>query len=564
MVLLHVERDFKFCKHVKDIVEKNGFIYLNAFSYEEAYKIILKGEIDLLITAENIDSKSCKDLIQKIRGLEYPLTSVIVIADEYSYEQKELYFDLGIMSYLGKHPFVENRFEQYIRTVRQSLELLDELRTLKIAVVDDSSFSIGVVKRYFDMHKVYNVDYFQDSEDFVNSKKVYDIYLLDYVMPKFDGEDLIYQIREDNLDSMIILVTAHDNQKTIAHCLGIGADDYILKPLEEKLFMIRIISCLHKLKIKKENIHNNKMLFELATRDHLTGLYNRNYFVDMYTKKIHESLRTKQPVAFILVDIDKFKGINDKYGHLKGDYVLKTLADILREKLRASDIICRWGGEEFLIMCIDTDLKKAVFVAEKIRKSVMEYQFEGELQVTVSLGVTQWNDTDNEEDVFRRADNSLYLAKLTGRNRVVSEETVIFDNIEGGINIEWGGFFESGNPIIDIEHSALIRLVNEIIYNCTFETDDKLLRTLFDELIFDSKVHFKSEEEILESLEYKCLEEHKKLHKDLMEKALYLKNEFYSGNIKAIELAKFLVQDFIVGHIIKDDFKFFDIFIKRR
>lgn len=391
------------------------------------------------------------------------------------------------------------------------------------------------------------------------------IYMFDYVMPKFDGEDLIYKIREQSLDSMIILVTAHDNQKTIAHCLGIGADDYILKPLDEKLFMLRIISCLHKLKIKKENINSNKMLFELATRDNLTGLYNRNYFVDMYSKKIHESLRNKSPLTFILVDIDKFKSINDKYGHLTGDYVLRTLANILRENLRESDIICRWGGEEFLVMCSDTNLERAIFVAEKIRKAVAEYIFKNNIRSTISLGVTQWREDDQAEDVFKRADNSLYLAKLTGRNRTVYEEYVNIDSdIENAVSIEWGGFFESGNTVLDLEHSSLIRLTNEIIDTSLFEKNIEKLKQLLEKIIFDSKVHFKSEEEILENEGYQKLEEHKKLHFELMEKMLDLKEKFYKGKIDAVAVARYVVQDFVIGHIIKEDFKFFNIFIKRR
>lgn len=565
MILLHVERDFSFCRMIKNIVEKNGFVYMNAFSYEEAYKILCRGNVDLLILSENIDCIDCSELIDKMKHLSYPFTSIIVIANEYNYEKKQLFLDSGVMSYLTREPFLEERFEKYIRTVRQGLELLDELRTMDIVVVDDSSFTISTIKRYFDIHKVLKVDYFQDSEEFLNKDKVYDIYLFDYVMPKFDGEDLIYRIRERSLDSMIILVTAHDNQKTIAHCLGIGADDYILKPLDEKLFMLRLISCLHKLKIKKENINSNRMLFELATRDHLTGLYNRNYFVDIYNKKIYESLRTKHPVTFILADIDKFKSINDKYGHLTGDYVLRTVADILRENLRAADVICRWGGEEFLVMCSDTNLDRGIFVAEKIRKAVSVYEFKDGIKATISLGVTQWKEDDDEEAVFKRADNSLYLAKLTGRNRTVYEEYVSIDSdVENIINIEWGGFFESGNPALDVEHSALIRLANEIIYTCLFERNNEKLKPLLEKIIFDSKVHFKSEEEILENEGYEALEEHKKLHMELMKKILELKEEFYNGQIDAMEVARYIVQDFIIGHIIKDDFKFFNIFIKRR
>ncbi|MGL5258093.1 MAG: diguanylate cyclase [Proteocatella sp.] len=565
MILLHVEKDFGFCRLIKNIVEKNGFVYMNAFSYEEAYRILLRGNVDLLILSEYMDTKDCNELISKIHHLSNLFMATIIIADEYNYDRKQLFLEAGVMSYLTRNPFLEERFEKYIRTARQGLELLDELRSLNIVVVDDSSFTISTIRRYFEMHKVLNVDYFQDSEEFFNSDKAYDIYLFDYVMPKFDGEDLIYKIREQSLDSMIILVTAHDNQKTIAHCLGIGADDYILKPLDEKLFMLRIISCLHKLKIKKENIKSNKMLFELATRDNLTGLYNRNYFVDMYSKKIHESLRNKSPVTFILVDIDKFKSINDKYGHLTGDYVLRTLANILREKLRESDVICRWGGEEFLVMCPDTNLDRAIFVAEKIRKAVAEYIFKNNIRSTISLGVTQWREDDQAEDVFKRADNSLYLAKLTGRNRTVYEEYVNIDrNLENVVSIEWGGFFESGNTVLDLEHSSLIRLTNEIIDTSLFEKNIEKLKQLLEKIIFDSKVHFKSEEEILENEGYEKLEEHKKLHFELMEKMEELKEKFYKGKIDAVEVARYVVQEFVIGHIIKEDFKFFNIFIKRR
>lgn len=418
MVLLHVDTDVNFCQKIKQLVENNGFIYRNTSSYESAYNILVDSKIDVLVIRDSFGDEDCSDMIKKIRLLEYPLSSVIVVGEDYDYTKKEAYFDLGVMSYISKEPFIVNRFEQYIRTVKMSLELLKELRTLRIAVVDDSAFSISVIKRYFEMHDIYNVVYFQDSEEFLNSEDIYDIYLLDYVMPKFDGEDLIYKIREENFDSMIILVTAHDNQKTIGHCLAIGADDYIMKPLDAKLFILRIISGLNKLRIKQENINNNKMLFELATKDQLTGLCNRNYFVDMYNKKVSEALRNKHELSFILLDIDNFKAINDIYGHLAGDYVLKALSDVLKSNLRAADTICRWGGEEFLIMCSDTSLEKAIVVAEKLRKAVEEYLFDEVGSVTVSLGITEWRERDDEKAVFKRADRALYIAKRNGKNRI--------------------------------------------------------------------------------------------------------------------------------------------------
>lgn len=119
MILLHVEKDFSFCRLIKNIVEKNGFVYMNAFSYEEAYKLLSRGNVDLLILSENIDYTDCSELIGNIKHLSDPFTSIIVIANEYSYEKKQLFLDSGVMSYLTREPFLEERFEKYIRTVRQ-------------------------------------------------------------------------------------------------------------------------------------------------------------------------------------------------------------------------------------------------------------------------------------------------------------------------------------------------------------------------------------------------------------------------------------------------------------
>lgn len=559
MRLLHIEEDELFSRKIKKIVEDNGFMYLNTESYDEAIKIITELDIKLLITSESLRGNSCEYVINKIRNSKNQLLPIIVISDNPDYEAKTRYFELGIMSYLNKLPFIEARFEKYIQTVKRDLELIEELKELKIAVVDDSSFSLSVIKGFFDVYGICSVDYFQNSDEFMKSAKNYDIFLIDYVMPIFDGEELIYKIREENLDSMIILVTGYDSQKMIAHCLSIGADDFILKPLDIKLFMLRVVSCLKQFKINKENENKSKILFEMATKDALTGAYNRNYFTDAFDKKASEARRTGNPFSIILLDVDHFKSINDQYGHLKGDYVLKEIASILKENLRESDVVCRWGGEEFIVLCLNTDLEKANIVSEKLRRAIETQKFKGVYRITVSVGVTQWLEDDKRDTVLKRVDNSLYLAKLTGRNKVVSEEGIEILQDGKPISIEWGPFFRSGHALLDLEHRTLIGLVNEIINNSLTKDDEYICHALFDKLIEDVALHFKNEENLLEAVGYSNLRSHKELHEKLINETRIVREKLQKRELSSLEAARHIVQDLVVGHIVKDDFDFFSL-----
>ncbi|MGL5258094.1 MAG: diguanylate cyclase [Proteocatella sp.] len=559
MRLLHIEKDQTFSRYIKKIVEDNGFMYLNTEAYEDAVDIIDKLEINLLIITDVKGEDICEKVIHNIRRSGNQLLSIIVIAEDPDYDKKTSYFEKGIMSYLTKTPFIETRFEKYIQTVKRDLELIEELKSLKIAVVDDSSFSLSVIKNFFNVYGVSNVDYFQSSDEFMKNSKNYDIFLIDYVMPIFDGEELIYKIREENLDSMIILVTGYDSQKMIAHCLSIGADDFILKPLDIKLFMLRVISCLKQFKINKENQNKSRILFEMATKDSLTGAYNRNYFIDSFEKKSSEAARTGSPFSIILMDVDHFKSINDQYGHLKGDYVLKEIANTLKDNLRQSDIVCRWGGEEFIVLCLNTDSEKARIVAEKLRRAIEIKRFSEIYRITVSIGVTQWKAEDDRDSMLKRVDNSLYLAKLTGRNKVISDEGV--DVIQDGkpINIEWGPFFRSGNSLLDLEHRALIGLINEIINNSITKDEDYICSALFDKLVEEVEVHFKREEELLGILKYDKLEKHRDIHKKLLLESVDIRDEFKNREISALDAARYMVSELVVGHIVKDDFDFFHL-----
>ncbi len=168
----------------------------------------------------------------------------------------------------------------------------------------------------------------------------------------------------------------------------------------------------------------NEKLKLIAATDKLTGLFNRNKFYELAELEIERSKRYDRPLSLLIFDIDHFKTINDRYGHNVGDYVLKTMADIIRKNIRKHDFIFRWGGEEFIILAPETNLEGAVNFAEKLRERVEEFQFKDVEKVTISIGVATY-DQERDKDIdslINRADEALYRSKSRGRNMVTAAD----------------------------------------------------------------------------------------------------------------------------------------------
>ncbi len=163
-----------------------------------------------------------------------------------------------------------------------------------------------------------------------------------------------------------------------------------------------------------------RKLEKMATTDKLTGIFNRQVFDVIFTQMLHDVKRKEHDLSVILFDIDYFKKVNDQYGHLAGDAVLKKIVQLTQETVRASDVLCRWGGEEFLILLKECNLDGAFFIAEKIRDTVsrtpIEYKKE-KIFTTISSGVAQYVSSEKEDILLSRVDTLLYRAKENGRNR---------------------------------------------------------------------------------------------------------------------------------------------------
>ncbi len=179
--------------------------------------------------------------------------------------------------------------------------------------------------------------------------------------------------------------------------------------------------------INRANVYAE--ILKHATLDALTGFYNRRQLEERIKQEVSNAKRQKAPLCGIMTDIDFFKGVNDTYGHVTGDLVLKTIAKVIRGQLREYDIAGRYGGEEFSILLPFTKIEEAQMVAERLRKTIENKSIDisktnpesdvKTIKVTMSLGIYEVKDTDNDEDLLKKADKALYEAKNTGRNKVV-------------------------------------------------------------------------------------------------------------------------------------------------
>ncbi len=161
------------------------------------------------------------------------------------------------------------------------------------------------------------------------------------------------------------------------------------------------------------------LLYEVATHDEKTGLYNNKFFDTLLDMEIEKAERGQQKLSLIMTDIDFFKKLNDTHGHIKADDLLKRLADVLREQVRKSDIVARFGGEEFVILLPETNLEKAKKFAARLRRAIHSDVILKKYKLTVSGGISQYKTKDSKKKFKERVDKALYMAKESGRDKFV-------------------------------------------------------------------------------------------------------------------------------------------------
>jgi two-component system, cell cycle response regulator len=297
---------------------------------------------------------------------------------------------------------------------------------MKILIVEDDPGSRRLVKIRLSAagYEVVEAEDGQIAWDLFQ-REPFQIVITDWMMPKIDGPGLIHNIRSSGQKSYtyIIMLTALTDKPRVVIGLESGADEYLTKPFNSKELIARVASGMRVLRLEEQLMQARQQMEALAMHDSLTGLLNRRAIEEYAEAEFNMAGRKERALSVILLDIDHFKNINDQFGHKFGDHALQQVAKILTEDLRNYDRIGRWGGEEFILILPDTQLKDAGTVAERVRVRTAEMQISLEngesFSVQISLGAAcTAGQFPTLTKLIDAADQALYQAKQTGRNRV--------------------------------------------------------------------------------------------------------------------------------------------------
>jgi diguanylate cyclase (GGDEF)-like protein len=263
----------------------------------------------------------------------------------------------------------------------------------------------------------------RDALEQLTGARAYDVCLVDYRLGVENGLDLVREAVRRGARTPLIMLTGQDDHAVDLAALEAGAADYLTKGQVSSSLLERAI------RYAIERARALETLRELAIRDELTGLFNRREMIRALREEMARSRRYRAPMALVLLDIDHFKKVNDTFGHQAGDDVLRWLADLLRENLRAVDLPARFGGEEIAIVLPEVTADRALEMAERLREVVARQGcmvtdlagHQAPIPITISLGVAGLTpEVTREDELISRADQALYDAKGRGRNRAVS------------------------------------------------------------------------------------------------------------------------------------------------
>ena len=312
---------------------------------------------------------------------------------------------------------------------------------IRVLVVDDEnsmrSLLCALLKK--DGHEVFEANNGRQGFEMALELQPH-IMIIDWMMPEMDGIDLTKLLRETKVGRSIyiLILTSFEEDDKLIQAFDSGADDFMSKPLKPRVLAARlragqrIVQLQQAIERDKEELHHfaaelaitNRRLQEMALTDSLTGFPNRRYAMERMQQEWAAGTRNQRQLSVMVIDVDEFKTINDTYGHDVGDKVLQQVAAALKAGLRGQDVVCRTGGDEFLVISPDTSLEAALACAERMRQSVRATQFTAgplKLQGSISVGAAVRDASmANIDALIKLADQGVYVAKQRGRNHVAA------------------------------------------------------------------------------------------------------------------------------------------------
>lgn len=399
-------------KLVMRYINIENYDYYIAMNGAEGLELYKKYKPDIVITDISMPVMNGIELIEEINKLNYskkPKTIITTSHKEAGFLLNAIKFGVNnfIVKPLDKKQ-IDLVFEKILSDVMMEKNL--EYQTnLNKAILD---FQDNLIIT-FNENKIINAN--KSFLDFFNTKDIHEFRLKYHsIIRTFEYTNIEYNTDEEWFNA----VNLETSNKIVVKikCSKTG----IIKTFLVKYKDLNIIEKEFILSLTDiTEIEEESKKFELqATTDILTKVYNRLKFNEIIETNILKSKNENIPFSLLMLDIDKFKNINDNYGHQVGDTVLIEISKLIKQHIRGNDIIARWGGEEFMVLLPNTELKNAISVAENLRLYIEKNNFSDVKKVTSSFGVGEFNLNETEEDLIKRIDNALYNSKSSGRNKV--------------------------------------------------------------------------------------------------------------------------------------------------
>lgn len=422
METLIIDPSHSYRRLLSSVLEDHGLNPVGVDSCASAKSTLAEGNFNLICMAMNLPDGNSRDLCLQLRATPSTAhTPILLLTSCYDHKIAERYYAAGITELFKKQDFAS--FDKYLITLAQREQRHSNING-HILYVEDSKSIASMTTMILEDHG-YEVDHFFNAEEGLESfsKNNYDLVLTDIVLDSdLSGLGLVRAIRaSESADSAIPIVTMssfNDDARKL-ELFNAGANDFVSKPVLSEELLARIDNLVANRQLLKQLERQQKRLQQMALSDHLTGLYNRHFLMDIAPKLMSSCNRSKDDFSILIIDIDHFKNVNDSHGHSVGDEILVCVADLLRTQSRLEDIVARYGGEEFIILLPKTNKDQAITKAEYVRQSVLDANPK-DIAITVSIGVgSQLANESDFIDLFNRADEGVYAAKDGGRNQVV-------------------------------------------------------------------------------------------------------------------------------------------------
>ncbi len=409
--VLVIDDSHSISQSLKNLIESNVDIKVYiAKSKKESIDLLLehKGKFDIILADLGLPDAPNGEVVDFMIKFSIPII-VLTGSDQIDIEDK--FRNKNIVDYILKDGVTALH---YASTV---VNRIIKNKHIKVLVVDDSKTFLRQTSDLIDRYKLIPLTSTngEDALKILEENKDIKIVLTDYLMPIMDGIELTKRIRSKyTKHELCVIVTSSDSNSRIpSKFLKLGANDFLYKGFSKEEFFVRINSNLEILELF-DNMKNK------INKDYMTGLYNRRYFFEVGKKIYEENKKLNKSIAIAILDIDKFKKINDTYGHSIGDFAIKEVARVLNEDIMDSTLISRIGGEEFCLLFYNREKEEIEKLLEVIREKfenniikVENFKF----KYTVSIGCS-FEYGKNIDEMMQLADDGLYDAKESGRNKV--------------------------------------------------------------------------------------------------------------------------------------------------